>query len=108
MRVKQFIPSFNSLRELPGCLFVALGLSLVNHLFWGTTLLCIAAAVGNTFNPMKGLVVFPLAIFSNIFGIAGGFGIGTAGFDLLLSKLLSIENGALIGLLFRTLIAMSR
>lgn len=33
MRVKQFIASFNSLRDWPGYLFVALGLSLVNHLF---------------------------------------------------------------------------
>jgi hypothetical protein len=32
---------------------------------------------------LKGLVVFPLAIFSNVFGVAGGFGLGTLGFDFL-------------------------
>lgn len=52
--------------------------------------------------------MFPLAMSSNIFGVACGFGVGTAAFDLLLLKLLSIENSALIWLLFQTLSAMSR
>jgi len=64
--------------------------------------------VGVSVAPLKGLVVFPLALFSNLFGVAGGFGVGTAGFDLLLSQLLAIGNGALIGLLFQTLSALVR
>ena len=108
LRVKQFIASFNSFRESPGYLFTALGLSVVNHVFWCASLLCIVRVVENVVDPIKGFVVFPLAIFSNVFGIAGGFGGGTVGFDLLLSQLLAIGNGALIGLLFQTLSALAR
>jgi hypothetical protein len=52
---------------------------------------------------VEGFAVFPLAILGNVFGVAGGFGVGTAAFDLILSQLLGIGNGALIGLLFQTL-----
>ena len=57
---------------------------------------------------VPGFVVFPLAIFGHIFGVAGGFGVGTAAFDLFLSQLLGISNGALIGLLFQSLSAIAR
>jgi choline-glycine betaine transporter len=43
---------------------------------------------------LKGLVVFPLAIFSNVFGVAGGFGLGTLGFDFLFAHLFHIPGGA--------------
>jgi uncharacterized membrane protein YbhN (UPF0104 family) len=108
MKVKQFVATFNALREQPVYLYTALGLSVVNHVFWCASLLCIVKVVGASVDPMKGFVVFPLAIFSNIFGIAGGFGGGTVGFDLILSQLLGISNGALIGLLFQTLSALAR
>lgn len=104
----QIVGSFNAVREDPLKVIVALMLSMLNHIFWCFSLLLIAYAAGNIISPIKGFVVFPLAIFSNIFGVAGGFGLGTAGFDLLLSKLLSVQNGALIGLLFQTLSAFSR
>ena len=108
LRLKQLIGSFNALRENPGILFAALGLSILNHLFWCVSLLFIAIAVGNAVSPLKGLIVFPLAIFGGVFGVAGGFGVGTAAFDFLLSHLLSIQNGALIGLLFQIIGAVSR
>lgn len=108
VRIKELILSFNKLRERPGSLFMALGLSMLNHLFWCASLLCITRAVDHAVDPIKGLLVFPLALFSNLFGVAGGFGVGTAGFDLLLSQLLVIGNGALIGLLFQTLSALVR
>lgn len=108
LRLKQLIASFNALRERPRYLFAALGLSILNHVFWCAALLMIAVAVGNAVPPLKGFVVFPLAIFGNIFGVAGGFGVGTAAFDFLLSHLLDIQNGALIGLLFQMMGALSR
>jgi hypothetical protein len=43
-----------------------------------------------------------------VFGVAGGFGVGTAAFDLILSQLLEIGNGALIGLLFQTLSGVAK
>ncbi|MGZ8144927.1 MAG: hypothetical protein ACXWTG_12260, partial [Methylosarcina sp.] len=89
-------------------LFETLGLSMLNHVFWCTALLFIAIAVGNVVPPMKGFIVFPLAIFGGVFGVAGGFGIGTAAFDFLLSHLLLIQNGALIGLLFQMIGVLSR
>ncbi len=107
-RFKQLIGAFNSLRENPKILFTALGLSMLNHIFWCTSLLCIAIAVGNAVSPLKGFIVFPLAIFGGVFGVAGGFGVGTAAFDFLLSHLALIQNGALIGLLFQIIGALSR
>jgi len=108
LRLKQLIGSFNALRERPRYLFVTLGLSMLNHVFWCASLLLVAIALGNAVSPMKGFVVFPLAIFGNVFGVAGGFGLGTAAFDLLLSNLLSIQNGALVGLVFQILNALCR
>jgi len=107
-RFRQFIGAFNDFRESPAHLASALGLSVLNHVFWCAALLCIARAVGHNVEPIEGFVVFPMAIFGNIFGVAGGFGLGTAGFDLVLSQLLSISDGALIGLLFQTLSALTR
>jgi uncharacterized membrane protein YbhN (UPF0104 family) len=107
-RLMQMIASFNALRENPGILFAALGLSMLNHIFWCTSLLFIAYAVGDAISPLKGFIVFPLAIFGGVFGVAGGFGFGTAAFDFLLSHLLLIQNGALIGLLFQIFGALSR
>jgi uncharacterized protein (TIRG00374 family) len=108
IRLKQLIGSFNALRENPRVLVVSLMLSMLNHLFWCTSLMFIALAVGNAVDPLKGLIVFPLAIFGGVFGVAGGFGLGTAAFDFLLSHLLLIQNGALIGLLFQIIGALSR
>lgn len=108
LRIRQFITSFNCLRERPLLMAGALGLSIVNHVFWCAALFSIAKSIGFMVDPVRGFVVFPLAIFSNIFGVAGGFGIGTLGFDILLSQLLGIGNGALIGLLFQSLSALSR
>jgi len=108
LRIRQFITSFNCIRERPLLMLGALVLSVVNHVFWCASLFSIANAIGCIIDPVKGFVVFPLAIFSNIFGVAGGFGIGTLGFDILLSQLLGIDNGALIGLLFQSLGALSR
>ncbi len=108
LRLKQMIGSFNALRENPKTLFAALSLSILNHIFWCTSLLFIAIAVGNAVAPLKGFIVFPLAIFGGVFGVAGGFGFGTAAFDFFLSNLLLIHNGALIGLLFQIAGLLSR
>ena len=108
VRIRQFITSFNALRERPGSFFLALGLSVLNHVFWCSSLFCIVRVVGDAVPLAKGFVVFPMALFGNLFGIAGGFGVGTAGFDLIFSQLLAIGNGALVGLLFQTLAAVAR
>jgi uncharacterized protein (TIRG00374 family) len=108
LRLKQLIGSFNALRENPKILLATLSLSIFNHIFWCTSLLFITISVGNAVSPLEGFIVFPLAIFGGVFGVAGGFGVGTAAFDFLLSNLLLIQNGALIGLLFQIVGALSR
>ena len=108
IRFKNIIGSFNSLRKRPRLFLLSLSLSVLNHLFWCGSLFLIAAAIGNSIEIFQGLIVFPLAIFGGIFGVAGGFGVGTAGFDFLFSHLLLIQNGALIGLLFQIFGALSR
>jgi uncharacterized protein (TIRG00374 family) len=108
LKLKQIIGSFNALRENPKALVTALALSVVNHMFWCSALLCITYAVGESIPPMSGFIVFPLAIFGGVFGVAGGFGVGTAAFDFLLSHLLLVKNGALIGLLFQVMGALTR
>ena len=106
--LRQVIGSFNSLREQPLQFFWVMALSVINHVFWCGALLCITAAFGYSIGIVQGFAVFPLAIFGNTFGFAGGFGVGTAGFDLLLSSLLHVSVGAAIGLTFQVLTAISR
>jgi uncharacterized membrane protein YbhN (UPF0104 family) len=102
------IGSFNSLRERPSQLVAVLALSVLNHVCWCASLLCITRAFGLTIEMVQGFAVFPLAIFGNTFGFAGGFGVGTAAFDLVFSTLLHVKVGAAIGLMFQVLGAASR
>ena len=107
-RLYAMIGSFNSLREKPADFFSVLGLSMLNHAFWCASLLCITAAFSQPVGPVQGFIVFPLAIFSNVFGFAGGFGVGTAAFDLIFAKLLDVHVGAAIGLTFQMLSGLTR
>ena len=107
-RVHGVVGGFNSLRERPGDLWVVLCLSILNHVFWCAALLCVTKAFDLDIDFFVGFTVFPLAIFSNVFGFAGGFGVGTAAFDVLFSRLLDIHIGAAIGLTFQALSAVSR
>lgn len=102
------IGCFNLLREKPADLLMVLGLSVLNHVFWCAALLCICMAFGQHIGLLKGFAVFPIAIFSNTFGFAGGFGIGTAAFDFLFARLLDVQIGAIIGLAFQILSVFSR
>ena len=108
IRILNMIGCFNSLREKPGELLGVLGLSMLNHVFWCAALLCITAAFGQSVGLARGFTVFPLAIFSNVFGFAGGFGVGTAAFDVIFAKLLNVHVGAAIGLTFQSLSLISR
>jgi len=99
---------FNSLLEKPRALWSVLGLSMLNHVFWCASLLCVTRAFEQDVDFVVGLTVFPLAIFGNVFGFAGGFGVGTAAFDVIFTRLLDIHEGAAIGLTFQALAALSR
>lgn len=106
--IRQVIGSFNLLREQPMQFVWVMALSVTNHAFWCAALLCITIAFGLSIAAVQGFAVFPLAIFGNTFGFAGGFGVGTAAFDLVFSSLLHVSVGAAIGLTFQVLTALSR
>lgn len=107
-RILHMIGCFNSLREEPRVMLLVLGLSVLNHIFWCAALFCIVMAFSQPVGIVEGFIVFPMAIFSNIFGFAGGFGVGTAAFDVIFAKLLDIQVGASIGITFQMLSAVSR
>jgi len=107
-RIYNLLLCFNALREKPRELIAVLSLSVLNHIFWCSALLCITFAFSESPQLILSFVVFPLAIFSNVFGFAGGFGVGTAAFDVIFFQLLDIQTGALIGLTFQVLSALSR
>lgn len=108
IHLRSILVSFNSFREHPGVLFIVLGLSVLNHIFWCTALFCITKALSQSLLLAPAFTIFPLAIFGNVFGFAGGFGLGTLGFDVFFAQFLGLSNGALIGLIFQTTSAISR
>lgn len=107
-KIYSMIGCFNLLRERPMDLLWVLALSVLNHMFWCAALLCICIAFGLRIDILQGMAVFPIAIFSNTFGFAGGFGVGTAAFDLIFARLFDVHVGASIGLVFQVLSACSR
>lgn len=102
------IGCFNALREQPKTMVVVLALSMANHIFWCASLFFITMAFGHDVGLLMGYALFPLAIFGNVFGFAGGFGLGTVGFDLVFQQFFAIADGAAIGLTFQSLSGLSR
>ena len=100
--------TFHAMREQRGRFWAVVALSCCNHLLACVALYGICRALGMDVDFLKGLVVFPLAIFSNVFGVAGGFGLGTLGFDFLFAHLFHIPGGASVGLAFQVLTAATR
>lgn len=107
-RILQLMASFHALRERPRDLSLTLGLSVLNHVFWCAAALCVARAFGYDLGVIQGLTFLPLAIFGNVFGFAGGFGVGTAAFDWIFGRAFDIQVGAAIGLTFQSLSTLSR
>lgn len=107
-RILQLIGSFNLLRRSSLLLLISIALSVINHLFWCLSLMAICNSLGEEVTLLKSLIVFPIAIFFGIFGLAGGFGVGTLAFQFILEKTLFISNGAMIGLLFQIMGLFSR
>jgi glycosyltransferase 2 family protein len=100
--------AFAALRERKLYLLYIVLLSLANHVFWCSSLFLIVKAAGVTMPLAQGFVVFPLAIFLNTFGFAGGFGVGTVAFDFLFASLLTASCGTTVGLMYQCLSFVSR
>ncbi|CAM8384529.1 COG0392 Predicted integral membrane protein [Candidatus Methylopumilus planktonicus] len=89
-------------------LLSAISLSLINHLMSCVVIFLICNSFGLNISTLSGLIYFPIAIFSGIFGVAGGFGIGTLGFDFIFRNFLGSSSGALIGTVFHSFLLLSR
>jgi hypothetical protein len=100
--------AFHAMRMQRGRFWAVVGLSCLNHLMSCVAIYCICHAMQMDIDFLKGLVVFPIAIFSNLFGVAGGFGLGTLGFDLLFAKFFQISGGASVGLIYQILMSATR
>lgn len=107
-RLLEVLKVFNVLRQDRWTIPIAIALSMLNHIFWCAAIFLIVHAVGNSVSLFDGLLVFPLAIFGGIFGVAGGFGLGTAAFDAVFATLLGLGGGATIGLIFQIVNAAAR
>lgn len=81
-------------------LFLVLGLSLLNHLLWCAMLLMLSRGMGQNLDLMESLVVIPLCLFLNTFGVAGGFGAGELAFEGLFQAMLGAPQGMGAGLAF--------
>jgi hypothetical protein len=85
-----------AVRKERGRFWALVLLSCSNRLLACMPLCGICRALAMDVDFLKGLIVFLFAIFSNVFGIAGGLGLGTLGFDFLLG--LSLLYARLLGL----------
>jgi hypothetical protein len=92
-RIEKVYRGFAGFRQRPGLLLGMLGLSVLNHALLSVCLLFFTKALRIEFNLVHGLVVFPLAMFANVFGFAGGIGTGTAAFEFLFTHCLGLAKG---------------
>src|SRR5206468_3105858 len=83
------------------------GLSLLNHTFACAGILCLAQGLTFTTNGqpvplpvLPALIVLPLGLFLNTFGMAGGFGAGEAAFEGLFQLILNVKGGTALALIF--------
>lgn len=99
-KFEKIYQGFSNLMQRPGTIFAALGLSVLNHAVWCAGILALAYGLGQNFDPWAGMVVIPIALFANVFGFAGGFGVGEFAFDKLFQLLLNQPKGTGAALAF--------
>jgi len=109
--------AFAGLRRHVGVLVLMMVLSLVVQVLGCTGILCLAQGLSFTdmatgqpaeLQLLPTLVVLPLAVFVNTFGVAGGFGAGEWAFDWLFGLMLGVRGGAALALAFHGLIVLTR
>ncbi|MCK6472595.1 MAG: flippase-like domain-containing protein [Planctomycetes bacterium] len=101
---------FANLRRKPLSLFAMLALSVLNHLTWCFVLVSIGYGLDLDFNLLDGLVIMPLALFGNTFGVAGGIGAGEAAFEYLFHYFLDtpMGKGTALAIVFHVLYILVR
>ncbi|MGD0092075.1 MAG: lysylphosphatidylglycerol synthase transmembrane domain-containing protein [Planctomycetota bacterium] len=109
--------AFAGLRRQWVLLLGMLGLSLIVQILGCAAILFLAKGLPFTnihtgapaeLELVPTLVVLPLAVFLNTFGVAGGFGMGEAAFQVLFWQLLNVDGGANLALAFHCLFALLR
>ncbi len=109
-KLEHIYAGFASLRHHKRILVTMVGLSLINHLCACGSILIFAQSM--TFTKLSTgapanldwaavVSILPLGLFINSFGFAGGFGVGTAGFDVLFRSVLGLYGGLHLALLFQ-------
>ena len=109
-KIEQVYAGFAGLRHHKMILLAMLGLSLLNHIIACVVILLLAQGmqfpdvVTGALKPLDivpCLTILPLGFFINTFGIAGGLGVGNAGFELLFEHVLGIKGGARLILFYQ-------
>jgi uncharacterized membrane protein YbhN (UPF0104 family) len=116
-RFETLYAAFAGLRSHWGILLAMLGLSLVIQICGCAGILCLAQGLEfrsvSTGVPVplqiaESLVVLPLAIFLNTFGVAGGWGVGEAAFGELFRVMLGVSGGVELAMVFHVVAMLSR
>jgi len=109
--------AFAGLRRHWVILAAMMGLSLTIQILGCAGILCLAQGLSftdiSTGRPaglelVSALVVLPLAVFLNTFGVAGGFGVGELAFQWLFEHALGLGGGANLALAFHGLFGLTR
>jgi len=109
--------AFAGLRRHWAILSVMMGLSLIVQILGCAGILCLAQGLSFTdlsshqpagLELVPTLVVLPLAVFLNTFGVAGGLGAGELAFQWLFEHALGLGGGANLALAFHGLFAFTR
>lgn len=116
-RIERIYTSFSGLRHHKGTLLTVLALSLVNHLMGCAAILVLAKSLVFTstvtgavqsLEIVPTLVVLPLGLLMNMFGVAGGFGGGELAFEKLFSIVLKTNGGAELAFAFHVVAILTR
>jgi|GEM_PF-775757 len=116
-RLERVYEALAGLRSHPRTLFGVVALSLLNHLFGCLSIFCLAQGLNftstidgsaATLDLLHSLVVLPLALFLNTFGVAGGFGVGEIAFEKLFALMLKVREGAELAFVFHVVVLAVR
>jgi hypothetical protein len=116
-RLEKLYAALAGLRSRWGVLLAMLGLSLVIQVCGCAGILCLAQGLEfralDTGQPvpldvLESLVVLPLAVFLNTFGVAGGWGVGEAAFGELFRVMLGVSGGVELAIVFHFVSMLTR
>ncbi len=93
-KLEKVYRALSGLRQKPRVIIGVLVLSILNHAGLCLSLVALSKGLAIDFPAVQGLAIFPLALFLNVFGFAGGFGAGELAFEYLMFHFLNTGKGA--------------